>query len=94
MKQRTYIAIYLKLFYASVVCCERELDSMDTNLVVADEIRTNKTGFLAVTLSLKKYGIFGRGRLFEVNHHCQGGKCKWAEYRIVRMAIMMLYNKT
>ena len=57
MKQRTYIAIYLKLFYAFVVCCERELDSMDTNFVVADVIRTNKTGFLAVTLSLKKYGI-------------------------------------
>ena len=67
MKQRTYIAIDLKSFYASVECRERGLDPMDTNLVVADESRTDKTICLAVTPSLKSYGISGRGRLFEVN---------------------------
>ena len=66
MKQRTYIAIDLKSFYASVECQERGLDPMDTNLVVADESRTDKTICLAVTPSLKSYGISGRGRLFEV----------------------------
>ena len=66
MKQRTYIAIDLKSFYASVECRERGLDPMDTNLVVADEARTDKTICLAVTPSLKSYGISGRGRLFEV----------------------------
>ena len=66
MKERTYIAIDLKSFYASVECRERGLDPMDTNLVVADESRTDKTICLAVTPSLKSYGISGRGRLFEV----------------------------
>ena len=66
MKDRTYIAIDLKSFYASVECQERGLDPMDTNLVVADESRTDKTICLAVTPSLKSYGISGRGRLFEV----------------------------
>ena len=66
MKQRAYIAIDLKSFYASVECRERGLDPMDTNLVVADESRTDKTICLAVTPSLKSYGISGRGRLFEV----------------------------
>lgn len=66
MKQRTYIAIDLKSFYASVECRERGLDPMDTNLVVADESRTDKTICLAVTPSLKSYGISGRGRLYEV----------------------------
>ena len=66
MKRRTYIAIDLKSFYASVECRERGLDPMDTNLVVADESRTDKTICLAVTPSLKSYGISGRGRLFEV----------------------------
>ena len=66
MKHRTYIAIDLKSFYASVECRERGLDPMDTNLVVADESRTDKTICLAVTPSLKSYGISGRGRLFEV----------------------------
>ena len=65
MKQRTYIAIDLKSFYASVECRERSLDPLDTNLVVADESRTDKTICLAVTPSLKSYGISGRGRLFE-----------------------------
>ena len=66
MKQLTYIAIDLKSFYASVECRERGLDPLDTNLVVADESRTDKTICLAVTPSLKSYGISGRGRLFEV----------------------------
>ena len=66
MKERTYIAIDLKSFYASVECRERGLDPMDTNLVVADESRTDKTICLAVTPSLKSYDISGRGRLFEV----------------------------
>lgn len=66
MKERTYIAIDLKSFYASVECRERGLDPLDTNLVVADEKRTDKTICLAVTPSLKSYGISGRGRLFEV----------------------------
>lgn len=64
--ERTYIAIDLKSFYASVECRERGLDPLDTNLVVADESRTDKTTCLAVTPSLKSYGISGRGRLFEV----------------------------
>ena len=66
MKQKTYIAIDLKSFYASVECRERDLDPLDTNLVVADGSRTDKTICLAVTPSLKSYGISGRGRLFEV----------------------------
>lgn len=67
MKQRTYLAIDLKSFYASVECRERGLDPLDTNLVVADESRTEKTICLAVTPSLKYYGVSGRARLFEVN---------------------------
>ena len=63
---RTYIAIDLKSFYASVECMERNLDPMTTNLVVADPDRTEKTICLAVSPSLKAYGIPGRTRLFEV----------------------------
>ena len=66
MDNHIYIAIDLKSFYASVECHERGLDPLDTNLVVADENRTDKTICLAVTPSLKKYGIPGRARLFEV----------------------------
>ena len=66
MKERSYIAIDLKSFYASVECVERGLDPLTTNLVVADESRTEKTICLAVTPSLKAYGISGRARLFEV----------------------------
>ena len=66
MKSRTYIAIDLKSFYASVECVERELDPLTTNLVVADASRTEKTICLAVSPSLKAYGIPGRARLFEV----------------------------
>ena len=64
--ERVYIAIDLKSFYASVECVERKLDPLTTNLVVADESRTSKTICLAVTPSLKKYGLSGRSRLFEV----------------------------
>ena len=66
MKDRTYIAIDLKSFYASVECVERGLDPMTTNLVVADMSRTEKTICLAVSPSLKSYGLPGRPRLFEV----------------------------
>lgn len=64
--QNQYIAIDLKSFYASVECVERQLDPLDTNLVVADASRTEKTICLAVSPSLKAYGIPGRARLFEV----------------------------
>ena len=66
MRDRVYIAIDLKSFYASVECMERGLDPMTTNLVVADASRTEKTICLAVTPALKAYGISGRARLFEV----------------------------
>ena len=62
---RVYICIDLKSFYASVECRERGLDPLDTNLVVADESRTAKTICLAVSPSLKSYGLSGRCRLFE-----------------------------
>ena len=65
-QQRTYVAIDLKSFYASVECVERGLDPLTTNLVVADKSRTEKTICLAVSPSLKAYGIGGRARLFEV----------------------------
>lgn len=65
-KERIYIAIDLKSFYASVECVERDLDPLTTNLVVADSSRTEKTICLAVSPSLKTYGIPGRARLFEV----------------------------
>ena len=64
--ERIYIACDLKSFYASVECVERGLDPLKTNLVVADESRTEKTICLAVSPSLKAYGISGRARLFEV----------------------------
>lgn len=63
---RIYVAIDLKSFYASVECVARGLDPLDTNLVVADLSRTEKTICLAVTPSLKSRGISGRARLFEV----------------------------
>lgn len=65
-KEKSYIAIDLKSFYASVECRERNLDPLTTNLVVADVSRTEKTICLAVSPSLKEYGIPGRARLFEV----------------------------
>jgi len=66
MPDRTYIAIDLKSFYASVECADRRLDPLATNLVVADESRTEKTICVAVSPSLKSNGIPGRARLFEV----------------------------
>ncbi len=65
-QEKTYIAFDLKSFYASVECLQRGLDPMTTNLVVADQSRTEKTICLAVSPSLKSYGIPGRPRLFEV----------------------------
>ena len=65
-EERSYIAIDLKSFYASVECAERGLDPLKTNLVVADASRTEKTICLAVSPSLKAFGIPGRARLFEV----------------------------
>ena len=66
MPDKTYIAIDLKSFYASVECRERGLDPLTTHLVVADRSRTEKTICLAVSPSLKACGISGRARLFEV----------------------------
>ena len=65
-KQSIYVAIDLKSFYASVECKERGLNPITTNLVVADSSRTEKTICLAVSPSLKAYGLPGRPRLFEV----------------------------
>lgn len=64
--EKVYMCIDLKSFYASVECIERGLDPLNTNLVVADESRTEKTVCLAITPSLKQYGLGGRARLFEV----------------------------
>jgi DNA polymerase V len=66
MRERAYIAIDLKAYYASAECVQRGLDPLTTNLVVADASRTEKTICLAVSPSLKAYGITGRPRLFEV----------------------------
>lgn len=66
MEQHVYLAIDAKAFFASVECVARGLDPLTTNLVVADESRTEKTICLAVSPSLKAYGISGRARLFEV----------------------------
>lgn len=79
MSNHTYIAIDLKSFYASVECMQRKLDPMTTNLVVADESRTEKTICLAVSPSLKSFGIPGRPRLFEVVQKVQAAnnQRKW-----------------
>ena len=66
LDKRVYLAIDLKSFFASVECVERGLDPLSTHLVVADKSRTDKTICLAVSPSLKEYGIAGRARLFEV----------------------------
>ena len=62
----TYVAIDLKSFYASVECIEQGLDPMNTNLVVADASKTEKTICLAVSPPLRSYGISGRARLYQV----------------------------
>ena len=94
MKGHTYICIDLKSFYASTECRERGLDPLDTNLLVADESRTDKTICLAVSPSLKSYGIPGRCRLFEAKqkvkeanakrrgiHSLDGSSCSNAELK-------------
>lgn len=73
---KTYISIDLKSFYASVECMERGLDPLNTNLVVADASRTQKTICLAVSPSLKAYGIPGRARLFEVEQKVKEANAK------------------
>ena len=70
--ERTYVAIDLKSYYASVECADRKYDPLTTNLVVADDSRTEKTICLAVSPSLKAYGISGRARLFEVVQRVRG----------------------
>ena len=94
---RIYIAIDLKSFYASVECVERGLDPLTTNLVVADESRTEKTICLAVSPSLKAYGISGRARLFEVVQKVKEIKAatgKQVDYIVAkpRMAYYMEYS--
>jgi len=84
---RIYIAIDLKSFYASAECVDRGLDPLNTNLVVADISRTEKTICLAVSPSLKKHGISGRARLFEVISAVEAinnGRRKKAPYRRFR----------
>lgn len=75
-KKKTYIAIDLKSFYASVECVSRGLDPLTTNLVVADVSKTEKTICLAVTPSLKAHGISGRARLFEVIQQVKAANAK------------------
>ncbi len=91
MENHIYVAIDLKSFYASVECVERGLDPITTNLVVADEERTEKTICLAVSPSLKKYGIPGRARLFEV---VQAAKKLHLDYIAAkpRMALYLEYS--
>ena len=67
MQDRVILAIDLKSFYASVECADRGLDPLTTHLAVADESRTEKTICLAISPSMKKLGLAGRPRLFEVN---------------------------
>ena len=87
MKERTYLAIDLKSFYASVECAERQLDPLTTNLVVADESRTEKTICLAVSPSLKAHNIPGRARLFEVIQQTEkvNRERRWAAIRSGKM---------
>lgn len=99
MNNKTYIAIDLKSFYASVECVERGLDPLSTNLVVADASRTSKTICLAVTPSLKVYGLSGRSRLFEVEQKLKEIKNKTGKYvdyiiAVPRMALYIKYSAT
>ena len=97
-RQHSYIAIDLKSFYAAVECRDKGLDPLTTNLVVADASRTEKTICLAVSPSLKKYGIPGRARLFEVVQkvgevnkarlgRVRGGKFSGASYDAEELAV-------
>lgn len=95
---RTYIAIDLKSFYASVECVERGLNPLTAKLVVADESRTDKTICLAVSPALKSYGIPGRARLFEVRQKARGvefiiAKPRMAKYIEVSCQIYDIYLK-
>ncbi len=95
--ERVYFAIDLKSFYASVECVERGLDPLTANLVVADQSRTEKTICLAVTPSLKAYGLKGRCRLFEVVQKAREVKARTGrklEYMTVvpRMALYLEYS--
>ena len=107
MERRTYIAIDLKSFYASVECIERGLNPLITHLVVADESRTDKTICLAVSPALKAHGIGGRPRLFEViravkqanakrqnraPHHMLTGKTTDAETLAANPALGIAYH--
>ncbi|MBO7120629.1 MAG: DNA methylase [Bacteroidaceae bacterium] len=97
-KNRTYIAIDLKSFYASVECVARGLDPLSARLVVADESRTDKTICLAVSPALKRLGIPGRPRLFEVNQKARGidfiiAKPRMARYIEVSCQIYDIYLK-
>ena len=85
--ERSYIAIDLKSFYASVECIERGLDPMTTNLVVADKSRTEKNICLAVSPSLKSYGIPGRPRLFEVVQ-----RVKWVNQQRQKLATKQCFS--
>jgi DNA polymerase V len=85
----TYIAIDLKSFYASVECIERDLDPMTAKLVVADESRTDKTICLAVSPTLKKWGVSGRPRLFEVKQLVREDFI----IAVPRMALYVEYSK-
>ena len=95
--EKSYIAIDLKSFYASVECVERGLNPLTANLVVADSSRTEKTICLAVSPSLKKYGIPGRPRLFEVVQKVKEAKAMEhidIDYIVAkpRMALYMEYS--
>lgn len=95
--KRTFIAIDLKSFYASVECVERGLNPLTTNLVVADKSRTSKTICLAVSPTLKAYGLSGRSRLFEVEQKAKEVKMttgKELEYIVAppRMALYIKYS--
>ena len=94
---KTYFAIDLKSFYASVECVERNLNPLTTNLVVADNSRTSKTICLAVTPPLKAYGLSGRSRLFEVEQKAKEVKLrtgKELKYIVAppRMALYIKYS--
>ena len=97
MSDKTYIAIDLKSFYASVECRERCLDPLTTRLVVADPSRTSKTICLAVTPALKAYGLSGRSRLFEVEAKAREIKRKTGKEldyitAVPRMALYIKYS--
>ena len=90
MQEKSYLAIDLKSFYASVECVERGLDPLTTNLVVADESRTDKTICLAVSPALKARGIPGRPRLFEVRQKV----AEINERRVLAAPALKFYGKS